>query len=76
MENAKIVGTTWFTSGRDCIGIVAIDDKYDGLKFYIGNGNGLNEETDARHIADWGSHFPVSAGLAIFPHLVEVADGC
>ena len=59
----KILDTRWFNR----VGIVQVEDPYDGIKYYIKEIDGLNKEhEDARLIADWGSTFPSAAGDALF----------
>jgi hypothetical protein len=70
-----ITGSKWFT-GNECIGIVQIvqDNQKDdyrqtgnaNFKYYIGVGQGQNENVDARHIADYGLPFDKLAGDALF----------
>lgn len=70
-----ITGSKWFT-GNECIGIVQIvqehqKDEYRqtgdaDFKYYIGVGQGQNENDDARHIADYGVPFDKYAGDALF----------
>lgn len=55
----------WF-SGRNCVGVVRIVDPYDGVKYYIGVGQGWDEASDAEYIADWGAKFPVEVGDILF----------
>lgn len=59
----------WF-SGRSCVGIVRIEDPYDGVKYYIGcppgEAHGNNEEEDTQWIADWGAKFPKEIGDKLF----------
>lgn len=65
----KILDTRWFC-GRTSVGIVRVEDEYDGIKYYIasppGEAKGHNEEEDIKFIADWGSTFPVDAGNVLF----------
>ena len=56
----------WFCSGHGNVGIVKVNDQYDGIKYYIGACSGLNEGLDIDHIAKWGSKFPKSAGDLLF----------
>lgn len=55
----KIIGIAWFTSSTT-VGVVLCETQYDGLKAYI---KGLvtysDEKTDAIHVAEYGSKFPV-----------------
>jgi hypothetical protein len=48
------------------VGIVRVEDKYDGIKYYSGMSVMLTPESDARRIADWGNTFPKVAGEALF----------
>lgn len=63
----KILDTMWFC-GRSNVGIVRIEDEYDGIKYYIGSpkDGGYDEEYDRQWIADWGSTFPQDAGDKLF----------
>jgi hypothetical protein len=67
--NESVKGVRWF-SGRSLVGIVQVEDKYDGIKYYIasppGEEKGNNEEEDINFIADWGTTFPKPAGDALF----------
>jgi len=61
----KVIDTLSFPTGATgtetlCMGIVAVEQ--DGeLKFYGGQGDGINEEADIQKICDWGGaiHPPV-----------------
>jgi hypothetical protein len=61
----KILDIRWFC-GRSTVGVVRIQDEYDGIKYYIGTGEGHYEEADKQNIADWGSTFPTDAGDILF----------
>ena len=61
----KILDTKWFC-GRTNVGIVRVEDEYDGIKYYIASPQGFDEEFDAQFIADWGSTFPKDAGDRLF----------
>ena len=52
METYKILGSLWFGG---VIGIVRVQTEYDGIKYFIGQGNGINQEDDEQHIASYGS---------------------
>jgi hypothetical protein len=58
----------WFCAGHGNVGIVKVNNPYDGIKYYIGacSGLGANEESDIAHIVSWGSSFPKSAGDLLF----------
>jgi hypothetical protein len=65
--NMKLLDTRWFC-GRTNVGIVQVEDEYEGIKYYIASpGNtAQDEEEDAQFIADWGSTFPKDAGDILF----------
>lgn len=58
----KILNAMWFNK----VGIVQVENEYDGIKYYIKDVAGLNEEEDTWKVADWGSTFPKAAGDALF----------
>lgn len=64
--NMKISNVYWFCAGHGNVGIVQVETDYEGVKYYIGQCSGLDEDADAKHIADWGSSFPKQAGDALF----------
>jgi hypothetical protein len=55
----------WFCAGHGNVGIVKVDDQY-GIKYYIGQCSGEDEEGDIDVIAKWGSSFPKPAGDKLF----------
>ena len=55
----------WF-SGRYLVGIVQVNDEFDGIKYYIGTAPGNDEDADKEHIASWGSRFPKNVGDILF----------
>ena len=60
----------WF-SGRSTVGIVQVQDEWDGIKYYIGSPPFIeyaphNESADTQWIADWGSTFPKECGDILF----------
>jgi hypothetical protein len=61
----KIIGVRWFC-GQSTVGVVRVQDEYDGIKYYIGTGEGHVEEADMQNIAEWGSTFPTAAGDVLF----------
>jgi len=65
-DTREIVDSAWFTHQGATIGIIKIEDKYEGFKYYIGNAPGENENLDLMLIADWGAHFPKAVGDALF----------
>lgn len=62
----KILDVRWFCAGHGNVGIVKVDQDFEGIKYYIGQCDGDDEETDTQWIADWGSTFPNDAGDALF----------
>jgi len=57
-NNIKVLDTMWF---NDTIGIVKCLDKITNkTKFYIGKGDGLDEQADILHIISHGSKFDVN----------------
>jgi hypothetical protein len=61
----KILDVRWFC-GRTNVGIVRVEDEYDGIKYYIASIEGSIPESDKQFIADWGSTFPTDAGDILF----------
>jgi hypothetical protein len=58
----KFLDVRWFND----IGIVQVEDEYEGIKYYIKYSVGESEEEDRQHIMDWGYHFPKNAGDVLF----------
>lgn len=56
----KILGVCWF-SGRVQIGVVLTSNDIGEEKAYIGccTSSGISEMVDAKHIAEYGSKFPL-----------------
>ena len=52
----------WFNK----VGIVRVETDYEGIKYFIKDVDGLNEEVDTWKTADWGNTFPKVAGDALF----------
>lgn len=61
----KILGVQWF-AGRTCTGIVRVELDGNGVKYFIGVGQGHNEVDDTNYIAEWGTSFPADAGDVLF----------
>lgn len=61
----KIHDVKWFC-GRSNVGIVRVEDQFDGIKYYIGSVDGHDETTDMNWLANWGSRFPKEAGDLLF----------
>ena len=61
----KILDVRWFC-GRNNTGIVRVEDKYDGIKYYIAGIEGCDEKQDMQFIANYGTPFPNDAGDVLF----------
>jgi hypothetical protein len=62
----KILDVRWFC-GRSNVGIVRVEDPYDGIKYYISSVPIPDTEaSDSQFIADWGTTFPTDAGNKLF----------
>lgn len=61
----EIKAWRWFTSSLS-VGVVQVEDEYDGLLYFIGPSNANNEVTDVQWIASWGAKFPKNAGDVLF----------
>lgn len=66
----EIRDVRWFC-GRSNVGIVCVEDEYDGIKYYIGSPpmreySPSSEEEDMQWIANWGSRFPREVGNMMF----------
>lgn len=61
----KILDVIWF-SGTSCVGLVKVEDQYDGIKYYISSATGMDESVDMEHIAAWGANFDKEAGDLLF----------
>lgn len=63
----QLIDVRWFC-GRTQVGIVQVNEPYEGIKYYIasppGEAKGYNE--DIRFIAEWGSTFPKDVGDVLF----------
>lgn len=66
----KILDVMWFSGRHGLVGVVRVDDDYDGIKYYVGacpgEAAGHNEEEDKQWIASWGSRFPKHVGDVLF----------
>lgn len=59
---ANVTHVMWFNK----VGIVRVENDYDGVKYYIKEIPGFDIEHDKQLIAEWGSSFPEDAGYALF----------
>ena len=62
----RFLEVRWFCAGHGNVGIVCMEDPYDGIKYYVGQCSGKDEQMDIQHIASWGSKFPADAGDVLF----------
>ena len=62
----KLLDVRWFTNRDGSTGIMRVEDKWEGIKYYIGGVTGMNEIVDMRYVADWGSTFDYAAGNTLF----------
>lgn len=60
--------THYFFNGS--IGIVRVDDQYDGIKYYSGVYGDRNLKDSIYHISQWGNTFPMVGGEAL------LTNGC
>ena len=67
--SAEFVDVKWYCAGHGNVGIVKVKDPYDGVKYYIGQVEGLDEQADIDKIMNWGSSFPKDAGAVLFGDL-------
>jgi hypothetical protein len=67
--SAEFVDVKWYCSGHGNVGIVKVKDPYDGVKYYIGQVEGLDEQADIDKIMNLGSSFPKDAGAVLFGDL-------
>ena len=61
----KILDVRWF-NGSSCVGVVRVEDPYDGIKYYVGTGTGMDEDIDMEYISVWGARFPNYVGDVLF----------
>ena len=57
MTKYNVLDSIWF----DKMGIVKVETKFSGVKFYIGKGLGLNEKEDEQLIAKNGMPVPIKS---------------
>ena len=69
-----ILATHWYSSsppvlgGSGLVGMVLVNYPESGYaKAYVGVGTGLDAETDARHIADYGHKLEAGVARALWP---------
>ena len=67
-QKPKILDVEW-RSGRDTVGIVAIETFGKRWEAYIGVSRSLDELTDIEAIAAHGAKLPWNEAVAFFPHL-------
>lgn len=63
----KVLDSVWFNPmGSTIIGVVKVETKFDGIKYYIGTASGRNIDNDASHIAERGAKFPEESAKKLF----------
>ena len=62
----KVLDAVWYCAAHGNVGILRVEDPYEGVKYYIGQCSGDSAEYDTQHILDWGSTFPTPAGDKLF----------
>jgi hypothetical protein len=67
--DSKVIAVKWKT-GRDCIGIVAVDTGF-GIKGYIKTVSGMDQDGDIKQVAEWGTRLEVSEIIGFFPERSE-----
>lgn len=61
----------WF-QGRGTIGITMAEDEAGEIFYFIGAGDGLNENIDVNLITSFGARFPNAAGDVLFGRVPTV----
>jgi hypothetical protein len=62
----EFIDVRWFC-GHTNVGIVKVNDKYEGIKYYIGAFEyGNTNEEDIQNLMDWGTTYPKEAGDCLF----------
>ena len=61
----KLLGVRWF-SGSQCVGIVRVEQDYEGVVYYIGPAMGSDPDIDCDYIMGYGARFPQDAGDLLF----------
>lgn len=64
--SVEFVNVHWFCAGHGNVGVVKVNDPYEGIKYYIGQCKGVDAIADINHIMNWGSTFPKDAGDKLF----------
>ena len=64
---AKFLDVIWFNK----VGIVKVEDEWDGIKYYIKDVKGIDEFVDTKDVMDWGATFPKVAGDYLFNEFVR-----
>jgi hypothetical protein len=69
MSDFKVLDSSWFTPGTQCIGIV-IGELPDGTrKAYIRSTEGYDIRIDTEIVAKFGTPFPLDAAYELFKYL-------
>lgn len=54
----EILKQTWFTNLKGCIGVVQVKNDYGEIKSYISVVEGVDQDADAKFVAEWGNALP------------------
>lgn len=66
-NNQELVDVLWFNTRKGTQGLVKCKDlTTKEIKFYLGIGEGSDEDEDIKRIIDWGAKFPKSLILNFF----------
>lgn len=53
----KAKDSTWFSTPKGSLGLVAAVNETGETKFYLGTAEGFNEKADINNIINWGAKF-------------------
>lgn len=65
-QDPELLEVTWFSNSKGLVGIAAVRDPHEGVKFYISAADGFNEAVDSNLIMNLGARFPDAAGHELF----------
>ena len=51
MKRYNVTNSIWF----QCVGIVRVEREFGPVGFFIGDGNGMDQDADEQKIAAWGT---------------------
>lgn len=74
MNKNKVVDCFWFTNlnYQQCMGIIKIYNKIDKrYYYYVGFGDGLNEDKDIETIVDYGTQYTEEQFKVIYENFIK-----